>query len=72
MFQTADQVDTKIYCLVVEDSAHDQEMIRRAMRGARLNAEIEFAPTLACGRKAMASTQLSITLCLSLIHILRF
>ncbi|WP_167853578.1 response regulator [Roseovarius aestuariivivens] len=40
-------------CLVVEDSRHDQEMIRRALRGARVNAEMTCVGTLADARKVL-------------------
>ncbi|MFN3210339.1 MAG: response regulator [Roseovarius sp.] len=45
----------QLRCLVLEDSAHDQELIRRAMRGARLNAEIDFVSTIRTAREALSS-----------------
>ena len=55
--------DRRLRCLVLEDSAHDQEMIRRAMRGARLDAEIEFVSTIATARKALSAGHFSVILC---------
>ncbi|MBY5989562.1 Response regulator receiver domain protein [Roseovarius sp. THAF8] len=53
----------RLRCLVLEDSAHDQEMIRRAMRGARVEAEIDFVPTIETARKALSRSQYSAILC---------
>lgn len=53
----------QLRCLVLEDSAHDQEMIRRAMRGARLDAEIDFVSTIETARKALSECRYSAILC---------
>lgn len=55
--------EPRLRCLVLEDSAHDQEMIRRAMRGARLDADIEFVSTIATARKALQHGRFSAILC---------
>ena len=55
--------ETQIRCLVLEDSAHDQEMIRRAMRGARLEAEVDFVSTIALARKALTQGRYSAIVC---------
>lgn len=55
--------DRRLRFLVLEDSAHDQEMIRRAMRGARLDAEIEFVSTIATARKALSQGRYAVILC---------
>jgi len=41
------------HCLIVEDSHHDQEMIRRAMRGARVEANLIFVSTISEARAAL-------------------
>ncbi len=53
----------QLRCLVLEDSAHDQEMIRRAMRGARVEAEIDFVSTIETARKALSQSRYSAILC---------
>ncbi len=49
--------------LVLEDSRHDQEMIRRAMRGARLDAQIDFVSTIKTAREALSQARYSAILC---------
>ena len=53
----------KMNCLVIEDSLFDQKMIKRAVAGARIEADLAFADTLDAARHALASNRFSIILC---------
>ncbi|WP_299847535.1 response regulator [uncultured Roseovarius sp.] len=53
----------KMNCLVIEDSLFDQKMIKRAVAGARISADLAFADTLDAARHALARNRYSIILC---------
>ncbi|MEO1139766.1 MAG: response regulator [Pseudomonadota bacterium] len=50
-------------CLVLEDSMQDQEMIRRAMRGARIDVDLDFVTTINGARKSLREKTFSAILC---------
>ena len=50
-------------CLVIEDSSHDQKVIKRAIAGTAMAVQCEFATTLGAAKTALGSYRFPVILC---------